>query len=306
MLTKEEFEKGLLMILEGKDFTQIANELNKKYSATKDYYIRRGFKNGLRKLKYTNCLSCNKKIVKNIRKGNKFSRRNKFCNDECKSLYVKGGSYRKCSNKKYNWSDIQVFYDSGASWREIQEKFGVCKQSIRKAKKRGDLVTSRSISDGMKKCIERGRRKNFKHTDEFKKALSIEQSIKNRGGKCKWFEVSGKRVQGTWEKKMAEYFDIHTIEWIKPKKNSDIWEYKHGGKIKRYTPDFFLPEYNLFLEIKGYWWGNDKEKMKLVLEQHQDKRIVIIEKKEYNELLNGILTINDICLRSSTGRAADL
>ena len=34
-----------------------------------------------------------------------------------------------------------------------------------------------------------------------------------------------------------------------------------------------------------YWWGNDREKMDVVLEQHQDKKIVIIEKELYKEII---------------------
>jgi len=43
------------------------------------------------------------------------------------------------------------------------------------------------------------------------------------------------------------------------------------------------------LYFKGFWWGNDKEKMKVVLEQHDDKKIVIIEKDDFEKLLQGEL-----------------
>lgn len=62
-----------------------------------------------------------------------------------------------------------------------------------------------------------------------------------------------------------------------------------NGKVKSYAPDFYLPSYDIYLEVKGYWRGNDKEKMKCVIEQHSDKKIIIIEKQEFNKILQGEL-----------------
>jgi len=39
----------------------------------------------------------------------------------------------------YDWEEIQKFHDTGKTWREISEKFGVCIASIAKASKRGDF-----------------------------------------------------------------------------------------------------------------------------------------------------------------------
>lgn len=50
-----------------------------------------------------------------------------------------------------------------------------------------------------------------------------------------------------------------------------------AGKKRHYTPDFYLPKYNMYVEIKGHWWGNDKEKMVTVIEQYPDKQLLIIE-----------------------------
>lgn len=56
-----------------------------------------------------------------------------------------------------------------------------------------------------------------------------------------------------------------------------------------HTPDLFLKEYDVYLEIKGYWWGDDKRKMDAVKQQHPEKKIVIIEKNEYNRIMQGEL-----------------
>lgn len=124
---------------------------------------------------------------------------------------------------------------------------------------------------------------------EARKRLSVEQSIKNRGGKCKWFEYKGQKLQGTWELNIAKKLDELGIDWYKPAVHRDVWEYKLDGKKKSYTPDLQLIDQDIFLEIKGYWWGDDKRKMEAVLSQHPEKKIVIIEKNEYNKIMQGEL-----------------
>jgi hypothetical protein len=119
--------------------------------------------------------------------------------------------------------------------------------------------------------------------------LSEEQSLRNRGGKSKWFVVNGIKVQGTWEYKIALKLNEMNISWTKPKTNSDIFKYELDGKTKSYAPDFFLPEENIYLEVKGYWWGDDRRKMDAVIKQHPDKNIQIIEKEQYQKLLQGEL-----------------
>ena len=127
------------------------------------------------------------------------------------------------------------------------------------------------------------------HTEQSKRKISLAKSINNRGGRCKWFEVAGQKVQGTWEQNAALKFEELGIEWIKLKTNQHTFDYEMDGKIKCYTPDFYLPTYNVYLELKGRWWGRDKEKMELVLEKYKDTKIVVIEKDNYEKLLRGEL-----------------
>ena len=124
-----------------------------------------------------------------------------------------------------------------------------------------------------------------KMSDKARMELSISQSLNNRGGKCKWFEVSGIKVQGTWERDMALKMTELGIVWEKPHVGKDVIEYKIGDIVKRYTPDFYLPDIGTYLEIKGHWWGNDKTKMDEVIKQRPEKKIVIIEKDVYKKII---------------------
>ena len=128
-----------------------------------------------------------------------------------------------------------------------------------------------------------------KHSEETKRKIGEKLSINNKGGRAKWYEVAGQKVQGTWERNVALKFEELGIQWKKLKTNKDTLEYIMDGKVRHYTPDFYLPDYDVLLEIKGHWWGRDREKMDIVLQTHTDKNIVIVEQDQYEKILQGEL-----------------
>jgi hypothetical protein len=128
-----------------------------------------------------------------------------------------------------------------------------------------------------------------KHSKASKEIISEKLSLNNKGGRSKWFEVNKIKVQGTWERDIAEVLTEKKIEWIKPSTKKHSFKYKMDNKLRTYTPDFFLVKEKIYLEVKGYWWGNDKEKMKMVLEQHPNINIIFIEKEEYEKIKGGEL-----------------
>lgn len=128
-----------------------------------------------------------------------------------------------------------------------------------------------------------------KHTVETKRILSEKRSLNNKGGRSKWYEVNGIKVQGTWERNVAKILTENNIKWLKPSTANHSFKYNMDGKTRTYTPDFYLIDQKIYLEIKGYWWGNDKEKMKNVTEQNPNANVMIIEKYDYERILSGEL-----------------
>ena len=47
-------------------------------------------------------------------------------------------------------------------------------------------------------------------------------------------------------------------------------------KVHTYTPDFYLPKQKIFIETKGLFTSADRQKMRLVKEQHPDLDIRFI------------------------------
>lgn len=166
----------------------------------------------------------------------------------------------------------------------VSHRKGLTKETseeIRRTAEKVSATAQRKITEGTFVPTRMGQ--------EARKKLSVEQSLKNRGGKCKWFDYKGQKLQGTWELNIAKKLDEMNIDWYKPKVHRDVWIYELDGQEKSYTPDLFLKKHDIYLEIKGYWWGDDKRKMEAVKQQHPEKKIVIIEKNEYNRIMQGEL-----------------
>jgi hypothetical protein len=111
-----------------------------------------------------------------------------------------------------------------------------------------------------------------KHNSRTKEKLSVIRSkfLEEIGGggftSIKHYEVKNSsgvlfKVRGTWEKYLAEWLTENKINWVR----RTYLSYTEEGVKKTYTPDFFLPERNIYLEVKGYYSEKDKQKMKQVV-----------------------------------------
>jgi len=138
--------------------------------------------------------------------------------------------------------------------------------------------------------------KDKRHSLETRNNLSKKLSLNNKGGRCKWFLVNNNsgvefKVQGTWELKFVKYLNVIDDDWIKigvgNKEHSYQWK-DFENKEHWYTPDFWSPKLEKYFEVKGYWWGEDKEKMRQVLTQNNIK-LEIIDKKRLEECLSMVL-----------------
>jgi hypothetical protein len=183
---------------------------------------------------------------------------------------------------KYDWKEVQAFYNTGKSIRECCEHFGMAWRSIQKAILRNEFKTTRSISDAMKVAYKTGRA--YVHDLTEKGRESIRQSaIRNElGGKrnSKRFIYKGITLDSSYELRLAKILDKQNIKWIRPTKIlwKDIKNVEH-----RYYPDFYLCDYRYYIDTKNkYLAVKDKVKIKAVCDQNKI-RIRIIEIEEIIE-----------------------
>lgn len=116
--------------------------------------------------------------------------------------------------------------------------------------------------------------------ETYRKKLSEKLRTLPYKRKCKsTVYYNGFRFDSMWEVKTAEILDKNKVKWIQP--NPMIWIDKDGKK-HNYFADFYLPEYDLFLDPKNdYCIRAQNEKLEYIKEYY--KNVVILRKDQINE-----------------------
>lgn len=176
------------------------------------------------------------------------------------------------------------------SMKKIKEKGG--NNQYTKAKKLG--LPKPKISEKARKKLS-NIRKNYVWTEDKKQQHSIAMKkavLKhtdsytkyNVCGRVKNIKYKNAVLKGKWELKVAMWLDGHNIKWSN---ESHSFNYEYKTKKHLYFPDFYLPFYNVFIEVKGYKVERDNYKWNSV-----DQPLIIINKNNIHKLNN--LTINDL------------
>lgn len=95
-------------------------------------------------------------------------------------------------------------------------------------------------------------------------------------------------MDSSWEFKCAEKFDSLDVEWVRDP--SMKLEYRDKKlRLRRYIPDFYLPKYDLYIEVKGYWTDAAKWKMRDICSRYPNKIKMLESLEEISELTTVIL-----------------
>ena len=157
----------------------------------------------------------------------------------------------------------------------------------------------KSWTDERKKNVWNAGKKYKMTKGEFKILMSKRMSGKNNpmfGKKAK----HGKRTEykdiffrSSWEVKVAKFMDEKDI----------IWEYEpetfRVAENLTYLPDFYLPEYGIYLEVKGYFRRPSQlEKFNLFASNYI---IMLIRKDQMKDLNSIVRFINENSQKESVG-----
>ncbi|MFZ2886958.1 MAG: hypothetical protein WA021_04025 [Minisyncoccia bacterium] len=77
-----------------------------------------------------------------------------------------------------------------------------------------------------------------------------------------------------WEANIARLYTRLKIKWHYAPKSFDI-----GGQ--RYTPDFYLPEKDVYVEVKNFWWSYSQIRDQKFRERYPGVCLEVILKDEY-------------------------
>ena len=103
-------------------------------------------------------------------------------------------------------------------------------------------------------------------------------------GRCKKYEYSSPiagniKVDGSWELIFCRYADAKKLNWIRNKQRFNY--IKPNGAKSTYCPDFFVHDWNSFIEVKGYETELDRAKWE---QFPKNLSIKILRGKEIDEL----------------------
>ena len=152
-------------------------------------------------------------------------------------------------------------------------------------------VASKERKEKIKKAHEDGRYAHLDyskinvsrpHTKETKELIRQKAlASPHRRLKRKMIEYNGIWLDSTWELILAQRLDELHIKWVRP--DPIEWVDSHNS-THHYFPDFYLPDYNIYLDPKNPQAVKvQKKKLDVLLQQHPNVKILysIKECKEF-------------------------
>ena len=94
-------------------------------------------------------------------------------------------------------------------------------------------------------------------------------------------------MDSTWEVMMATRLDELEIIWERDP-NMKLEYRTRGGRKRNYIPDFYLPELDLYIEVKGYWTDAARHKMKDIIKRNPGKICILESLLEIGSLTKDI------------------
>lgn len=131
---------------------------------------------------------------------------------------------------------------------------------------RSGVVTGKNsptYKNGKPKCIDCGKQLNYYTNKRCRYCYRKNLSLMRRGRGNPMFGIPTPKIKrvyyknmymrSTWEANFAKWLDLSGIKWEYESKTFDLGD-------TTYTPDFYLPEFGIWIEIKGWWREASKKK----------------------------------------------
>jgi len=213
----------------------------------------------------------------------------KFCEKPCKNDNSLRNHERLCKKNPNKQEVISNFIEYNKKRKYLNIKGS---NHYTKAKELGlpkPLIseeTRKKISETSKNRVWTEEQKR-KHSESMKSAVKSypdSYTKNNVVGRVKNIEYNGVKLKGGWEIIVAKWLDENNVKWEHETKSFD---YEWNG-IRKYYPDFYLPDFDLFIEVKGYQTERDLHKWESV------KNLVVFKLDEIKKIKNNNLKIVDI------------
>lgn len=197
----------------------------------------------------------------------------KYCNKECKNKNSLAQHEIRCkeNTNRIDMSYIKIGHSKGHKGtnqfikaKELNLDIPIVSEQTKikiglKIKNRKhSYLTKQKISEGIRKAI-----------------INNPQSYNssNVNGRVKHCKYKTYTMDSSWELLVAKYLDNLNIKWEKPK---NFFLYKWNNSTHKYFPDFYLCDYNIYIEVKGY------ERERDIAKYNSINNLIIIKNKEIN------------------------
>ena len=198
-----------------------------------------------------------------------------FCNKECKS---KNSCIQHQLRCKSNPDRISTYSENWTDDRKLKHSL-IMKKAHNNSNRIWSIDTLKGMSD---RSTEFNKRywtddQRQKHSELMKNVVknNIDSySIKNVSGRVKTISYNGFDLKGSWELLVAKWLDSNNVKWTN---KTNGFEYNWNDSIHIYFPDFYLPDYDIFIEVKGYERYRDRCKW-----NNFPKHLLVFKLKEIN------------------------
>lgn len=198
-------------------------------------------------------------------------RKNQFCSKSCSASYNNTGRIRTEESKQKVGKAVSLFYTKLPPKQKKERRVKLRTERKQRAKiNHLDVDFTCPICNGIFKIpyIKRHRKTCGNDNCIVQAKVGIRE-YQNGSRKPVWFynPNEGKEVllDSSWEVKTAELLISKGIKWIRPPFIK--WQDKLG-KTRRYFPDFYLPDYDVYLDPKNpYCLTLDEEKITAISKQ---------------------------------------
>jgi len=120
-----------------------------------------------------------------------------------------------------------------------------------------------------------------------KRTKSLFSSTENSYSRCRggYREDLNRYFRSSWEANVARYLNFLHIKWEYEPKRFHFTEIESG--VLSYMPDFYLPELDIWIEVKGWLDENSKKRFEYFEKYYpkEDKKLMIIDSKKYYEMV---------------------
>ena len=159
-----------------------------------------------------------------------------------------------------------------------------------KAKEKGETyivsdVTRKKISDK-----RRGSVTSQETKDKISESMKLvvlnnpeKYTNKSHRGVVKSIEYNGMTLLGEWELLVSKWLDLNSIKWTNKLKGIP---YEWNNKTHLYFPDFYLIDFDIYLEVKGLQRNRDVNKWNSI------NNLIVFKKHEINLIKNNKLDIS--------------